>query len=398
MFGRENSLTNATVKAIATLAIVGFCMAIAQVANAQEAAPAAPVYKISPESASAARRAVTANGKRSGAENSRVHIQPTLTAKSTLSQSVRNRTNFYGFKPSAVPLSPILNAPVPGIQIQPNDVRGSLQKSKSPFPLAPPGEFNPATLAVTGGDPAGNLTGVVSAQQANIYLNCPAHNDSCWGDGVGSITAFQTNLANSRFITIADQYVGSRTRGRYPLGIQHAIDETIPNLAPWNNTTPVLLDSDAQALAFAAASNDNNFGFGFVYHVFVPQGTDVCFDNSFSVCYSPDNNSTFFFCGYHGSFDQNGHHILYSVQPYGPVDGCFVPPMSNTDAQVNILGHETFEAITDPDPNFEWNSIGGFGEIGDICEAGIFAVPLGKTTYNIQLMYSNKGKQCRAVP
>jgi hypothetical protein len=263
-------------------------------------------------------------------------------------------------------------------------------------------------LANFGGTP-GNQFGVVSARQANIYLNCPGHDDSCWGDSKGSITTFQANLAKSNFISIVDQYVGVRGRGRYPLGAQFFSDQTLPN-APWG--TPTLLDSDAQALAFAAANSTSSFGYGFIYHVFVPQGTDVCFDNSFSMCYSPDHTDTFSFCGYHASFDSGGKHILYSVEPFDPVPGCSVSPQSATDAQVTTLSHEIFETITDPDPPFQWFNqvlgLLGVGEIGDeysvvvglsqFDNPEIFLVSLGSQKYNIQLEYSNKRFGCSAIP
>lgn len=371
-------------------------------AHAQEAAATPPVLKVSPQSVSAALRAVTANGTRPGAQNSRVHILPTPAARSTLPSSIRNRNNFYGFKPSKETVSPVLQAPVPGLPLEPHTARGAFSKPAaiSPFPSAPPGQWNVSTLyplwKLFNDPPPDNKYGVESAKQVNIYLNCPAHDDSCWGDGKGSLTTFENSFSKSKYITIADQYVGKKGKNRYPLGLQHAVDAAIPNMAPWN--TPTLLDSDVQALAYAAASSDNNFGYGFIYHVFIPQGTDVCFDNSFSTCYSPENVDTFYFCGYHGSFDLNGHHILYTVEPYAPVEGCIVSPMSNTDAQVSILGHEAFETITDPDPNLQWNSIYGLGEIADICAWNIYSVTLDKSKYNIQLMYSNNGKDCKAVP
>jgi hypothetical protein len=87
-------------KAIIKSVIGVFCLATAQapqMANAQVQADesTAPVSQIFPQSVSAARHAVTANGTRPGAENSRVHILPTLTSRFTLPASVRNRTNFY---------------------------------------------------------------------------------------------------------------------------------------------------------------------------------------------------------------------------------------------------------------------------------------------------------------
>jgi hypothetical protein len=381
-----------------------FCVAIAHVPQtvcAEDAGPAMPVRGISQQSFSAALRAITVNGTRLGAENSRVHILPTPTAGSTLPATVRNRTNFSGFNPAPEKISPILTAPVPGISILPNDIHGALPSAAAAVAAFPtPGEWNPANLLNFGGT-SGNIFGLVSAKQVNIYLNCPAHDDSCWGDGKGSTTTFQSNLANSNFITIVNQYVGATSRSRYPLSSPFSLDTTLP-MVPWNSATPLLLDSAAQAIAFATATANKGYGYGFLYHIFVPPGTDVCFDSSI-VCYSPDNPDNFFFCGYHGSFDNSGHHILYTDEPWGVP--CAFPGQSATDAQVTTLSHETFEAITDPDPNNQWNSPVSLGEIGDVCRVnpfsplfGIYSVSLGYQNYNIQLEYSNKGFGCRAVP
>lgn len=322
---------------------------------------------------------ITANGTRAGAENSRVHILPTQSGILTLSPSVRNRTNFYGFKPS---------------MISPEGQQGALPgmgQINTAFPV--PGEWNPSNLVDFGGD-SGNTFGLVSTNQTNIYLNCPAHNQSCWGTKSGDITNFQNNLAASVFIHINDQYVGNTSNNRYPLVDQWWADWGL-NTAPWG--APTLLDSTAQTIAAVVATNRGNaYGYGNLYHIFVPNGTDVCFDSSYGVCYSPDHGSTFYFCGYHGSFNYNGNHILYSVEPYDPVPGCMVGGMTNTDAQVNVLSHETFEAITDPDPNFQWNSPVGLGEIGDVCAWNIYTVTLNTIKYHIQLEYSNKGFGCRA--
>jgi hypothetical protein len=118
------------------------------------------------------------------------------------------------------------------------------------------------------------------------------------------------------------------------------------------------------------------------------------------VCYSPDNNSAFAFCGYHGSFtDPTAHHFYYSLEPYTFVSGCFISPMSATDSQVSVLLHETAEWITDPDPNGQWNSFDpNLGEIGDMCAWNIFAIHPNGATYNTQLLYSNMHWACKAGP
>ncbi len=64
-----------------------------------------------------------------------------------------------------------------------------------------------------------------------------------------------------------------------------------------------------------------------MYHVFLPPGTDECFDNTYSVCYSPDHLTTWFFCAYHGFVDfPDIGHVIYSVEPYQNNSGCDEPP------------------------------------------------------------------------
>jgi hypothetical protein len=148
--------------------------------------------------------------------------------------------------------------------------------------------------------------------------------------------------------------------------------------------------------------------------VFLPKGVDTCFDQT-SICYSPDNPSTFFFCAYHGSVSFNDiGHVLFSVEPYQNVAGCQVaPPNPNgilSDSTDSTLSHELIEAITDPDPGSGWvaNSslLESGAEIGDICEPVGNAkfqfldpvLSLNGHKYEIQLEYSNKYHACASVP
>jgi hypothetical protein len=130
---KEEIIDQATSRLLAAPIIIGaFFMILAQepkIANAQEAESAAPVLSISAASVSLARRAVTANGTRPGAENSRVHILPTRSARFTLPASVLNRNNFYGFSPSAMKISPIFTTPVPGIPARPKDGWGAVSNA-----------------------------------------------------------------------------------------------------------------------------------------------------------------------------------------------------------------------------------------------------------------------------
>ena len=68
----------------------------------------------------------------------------------------------------------------------------------------------------------------------------------------------------------------------------------------------------------------------------------------------PDNLKSFAFCAYHGgaTFRDIGH-VLYSVEPFQGVEGCSSRPGAPNgqlaDSTNNVLSHETFETITDPD-------------------------------------------------
>ena len=243
---------------------------------------------------------------------------------------------------------------------------------------------------------------VVKAMTAySIFVNptvaCPPN--TCWGNPL----QFMSDLGVSDFIHIVDQYVGSTSNNRYKVSSVNFAAGTLPIL---------LTDNDILALVYAVATLTTNVGYGYQYHVFLPPGTDVCFDTTYTVCYSPGLPNTFYFCAYHGSVDFVGlGHVLYSVEPYQNVPGCDITgPIPNgavADATNNVLSHEIFETITDPDGNAWWNSRdnGIFGEeIGDECSflkftatAGGFDPSLfkvGNKVYAAQPEYSNNGHTC----
>jgi hypothetical protein len=174
--------------------------------------------------------------------------------------------------------------------------------------------------------------------------------------------------------------------------------------------TNVLGQNDILSIVHAAATklgiSDSYYN---IIHVFLPNGVDTCFDLT-TICYSPDNYSSFAFCAYHGAvwFNDIGH-ILYTVEPYQNVPGCqAAPPTPNAslvDSTASVLSHELFETITDPDLNAWWSDVSLIEqgeEIGDICEAtgngaGQFLNPtflVGGKNYKIQLEYSNKYHGC----
>jgi hypothetical protein len=244
--------------------------------------------------------------------------------------------------------------------------------------------FYPADMVSSGGPV------VTSARNHVGFVNCQ---ESCWG---GGIQTYIINLSTSTDIKIVNQYVGVTSSNRYPLG-------TVFSVSFGPNPPHTIHDSDARAIVHAMiAANQSAAGLSNIYHVFLPPGQDLCVDNSNTVCYSPDNPNTFYFCGYHSSVTfQDFGTALYSVEPYLGVPGCQASGQDLTSAQANTLGHEIFETITDPIPVTGWTSafppLGnsyGSEEIADDCAWVLFTRTVGKGTYTTQLEYSNHYHAC----
>ena len=263
-----------------------------------------------------------------------------------------------------------------------------------PLAAASSPRFYPADLSYLGGNV------VLSAQSLNIYINC-GMSDSCWG----SPTQFLTDITTSRFIHLVDQYVGSHDRNRYTLSPSFFFAQTNPGVT--------LLTIDDVGNVVHQAAQTGGAGLDHIYHLFLPQGIDVCFDAN--DCYSPDDPQTFVFCAFHSdvAFDDTGD-VLFTVEPFQNVTGCAVaPPNPNgqlADSTNSVLSHELFETITDPQGDAwvaESSSPEAGNEVGDICQGvadmnGAQIVPtyqlIAGKTYQTQLEYSNKSHRCAMKP
>ena len=255
----------------------------------------------------------------------------------------------------------------------------------------PTGNRYPGDLTYHGG------AVVTSLSSHAVFLNptaaCPPI--TCFGDPV----TFLADLGRSSFVHVIDQYTGSRAPDRYSAGAAYTVTGSLP---------AVLTDADIVAVVTAAVEYSNQAGYGHEYHVFLAPGQDECFTSSLTTCYSPDIPSTFYFCAYHGSFDLPGYgHVLYSVEPYQAVPGCAdtgaTPNGVLADSTNNVLSHELFETITDPDGDAWTNSTSNalYGsEIGDECsfvnatgfDPSVWRV--GGKTYATQPEYSNLAHAC----
>ncbi len=255
--------------------------------------------------------------------------------------------------------------------------------------------FYPADLAKGTG---AALKTVVSHAVYVDYTGTIAAN---WGNPEG----FLTDLGKSTFIHLADQFAGTTASGRYTVGANASVTYGF-----YGNT---LYEHELWAIVHAVAKTDGA-GLGHMYHIFLPNGVDTCFDQSTS-CYSPDNTNNFYFCAYHSSvtFSDIGT-VIFSVEPYQLTPGCQVatpsPNSQLADSTNSVLSHEFFEAITDPIVGSGWvNHTGtpmGGSEIGDECHTlgdanGNNLAPtflINGKKYEVQTEYSNTYHACAVQP
>ncbi|HVA33677.1 MAG TPA: hypothetical protein VNG31_05980 [Candidatus Baltobacteraceae bacterium] len=237
-----------------------------------------------------------------------------------------------------------------------------------------------------------------SAVEHDVYVNCKSNDGKCWGDPEG----FLRNVTGSNLVKLLGQYTKAGA-GAYTFGEGTPVSYTA--------YSKIYYDSDLFSILHAAALAVGASGYSNEYHLFLPKGTDTCFDGT-TICYSPDNPSTWYFCAYHGevTFNDVGT-VVFSVEPYQNVSvknvgGCVYPLPKGFNPLVNstdsTLAHEMFESITDPNPNtfgtLGWYNLAYNMEIGDLCDAFPMVQKVGTKKLYIQTMYSNKYHGCANGP
>jgi hypothetical protein len=331
-----------------------------------------------------------------------LHAQKPTSREITLTVSPADYTAANAAKNVGVHLKPA-NTPV-GRKTSPAAISSS--PAGTAIETAAPdagGPRFPADLEFHGGPT------VQAMQHVAIYMNpngtCTIA--GCWGNPEG----FLSDLGKSDFIHVVDQYTGTTADNRYTVSSTHVMINYKPNAMPFTDAD---MRAVVHAVALALGTPD---GYSNEFHVFLPPGQDECFNLGFKVCYSPDDLRTFFFCAYHGhaTFADSVGHVLYSVEPFQDSFGCSSRPGTPNgqlaDSTNNVLSHEVFETITDPDGNAYWNSLdnGIFGEeIGDECsfllftQSGVFFDPsdvmLNGKSYVAQPEYNNGQHACTTSP
>lgn len=334
--------------------------------------------------------------------NSQVKIVKAPTSKTNInvlaSAFHATPTTFAGAKQK---LAPINAKGARGAAVAKSDPALTSNSAPGPKTAVPSGtHFYPADLVNYGGPTS------TSATFYNIYVNIGGAGDIApnWGNPNG----FLYDLGKSSFIHLTDQYTGNNalTQPYGIAGIQYILEDSYTGIAT---------DSDIQQWAYDLAQvSGGGPGLNNIYHFYFTQGTDVCFDSTDTVCYSPDNPSSWYFCAYHGAVNIDGYGtILYTVEPFQDIPGCQVQtPSPNgqlADSTNSVLSHETFETITDPLPGYGWVNgtsldLSGY-EIGDECQALSSSTGAMDPTfyinghqYEVQLEYSNYYHGCTMQP
>lgn len=113
-----------------------------------------------------------------------------------------------------------------------------------------------------------------SAAAFNIYVNCKSGGESCWGDPEG----FQKNLSGSTFAALLTQYTHTPPSS-YTFGRSFSVT--------YHTYTKLFYSNDLLTVLHAALDkNGMSAGYSTLYHIFLPKGTDTCFDRT-RFCYSP---------------------------------------------------------------------------------------------------------------
>lgn len=301
------------------------------------------------------------------------------------------------------------NIAAPAVIHRPNTTTNSSANRHTPNGNSTVGPNTSTVFPLDMTNPDNNPT-VVTAQHHNIYVNVPP---STWGDP----DRFLTDLGQSTFINLVDEYVGSHAPNRYTLGTSFQVYR--PAAVPGNTVA----DGFLQAVVHAAAVQTGS-GYGHIYHIYLPQGVDVCYSSA-TICYSPDNPANMVFCAFHSAFfffDAVGL-TLFTVEPYQNISACNVAPGTpngqTADSTYNSLSHEVFETITDPIPptpgittgswisrnlNFREFDLSAGLEVADACERLAVVdgtlhsanpnILLNGNLYSVQAIYSNQNHSC----
>ena len=246
--------------------------------------------------------------------------------------------------------------------------------------------FGDVSAASTHGSGAAGACTTTAQSNCNVFTVLPQYAE---GTAPGAITSGSYDITYATPIVDPDPYP----------------DKSIQCQSP-DNAPVCVTDGQIQTeIDSEIAANSGTRGLGNLWFVFLPPGVDECIDAG--VC------GTNAFAAYHSDYDDGSGVTIYAVAidpviEVGPISQGS-DPQGNPDAEAtaDAAGHETVEAITDPQGT-GWMDPNGF-EVADKCEFGSqFGTILGNSgpdnaEYNQQIgthdyleqdMWSNDDQAC----
>lgn len=199
---------------------------------------------------------------------------------------------------------------------------------------------------------ATSLSAHYQTVEKNMLGDYPAHgidnNNTQYYQEVGSTTTYLQNKG-----VLGGAYLDTSA---YPAS------GCSDSATPGNCITDAQIQTEIQnAMTFKGWTG----GINKMFLLFTSSGEGSCFDSTSTACAYVQ------YCAYHGYFFSGTTPVIYGNEPYGNLSVCQVPgtPTPNGDAAADTAAtaasHELTEAITDPELNAWYTSLGN--EIGDLC-------------------------------
>jgi hypothetical protein len=199
---------------------------------------------------------------------------------------------------------------------------------------------------------------------------------SDWNDAANrqlmqGLNSFFRFVVTSPYIDQLDEYsVPDRTIEHGSFTGTVIISDVQPGKSVTDSAIQQLVDTGVTRKTLPAPTPNS------LYFVFAPPGVTVVAGKDES-CQS--------FCGYH---DRSGGKHYYAAVPFPGCAGCLAD-LTPLDALTAVCSHELAEAVTEPVPGTGWYDDAN-GEVADICAWQ--NKKLGG--YEVQLLWSNRAKQC----
>jgi hypothetical protein len=179
-------------------------------------------------------------------------------------------------------------------------------------------------------------------------------------------------------------------RNDYTIITQYSANDTISPILAWagdyvDSRATQSSFSDSKVRSYIASLFDSGVvtaDANTVFGVYFPSGMKIT---------TQGGTSCSAFCGYHGHFGYNGQDIKYAVFPYTNCRACSLPGKAVADILTIVTSHEIREAVTDPDLNAWYDSVGY--EADDKCAwHNLYQTATGH--YWVQPEYSNADRGC----